>query len=358
MNFFLEIKKMTLIKSLVIALSVITFYSCQVEEDTDIANPISTSSRARQQKTVKLSVMSYNVYQLPQSTIDLGGYGYKEAERARAFAAKFQDLQRRNETPDVLVIQEAFNNKIRDVLNSNDFKSIYPHRTRLLGSSCYGIHSGDCGVDITNVNGGIRIFSKYPIEDTAEHIWVAKTYVEGLANKGVSYAAIRKDGERFHIFGTHTNSDSLGSEEEIRVKQFLEMADFAFVLATNRNISRNEPIIFAGDMNTEHSEKSVMLNILNSHLNFPNIEYTGAVDHDEASYSYKNSVVKNTYLKEEGADQLYNNTLDFVVYSRDYKQPEGRPQMKVTPLKAHSGSGYSGDISDHHPVVVDFTFKY
>lgn len=367
MNFklaFLAIKKMTLIKSLVITLSVITFYSCQVEEDTDITNPISTSSRARQQKTVKLSVMSYNVFQLPQSAIDLTGYGYKEAERARAFAAKFQDLQRRNETPDVLVIQEAFNNKIGDVLNSNNFNSIYPYSTRLIGISCDEtlltagpdsgvIFSGDCQGDNFHVNGGIRIFSKYPIEDTAEHIWVAKGFQEGFANKGVSYAAIRKDGERFHIFGTHTNSstnDTNGSTAEIRENQFLEMADFASILAIRRNISINEPIIFAGDMNTEPSEISNMLAILNSHLNFPN--------QHEGSYSYKNSVVENTYLKEDGADQLYNNTLDFVLYSRDFKQPEGRPQMRVTPLKALSGSGYSGDISDHHPVVVDFTFKY
>ncbi|WP_422090588.1 sphingomyelin phosphodiesterase [Tenacibaculum ovolyticum] len=354
-----QIKNLTLSKSLVIMLSLITFGSCQVEEDNDIVEPLNTSAR-QQKKTVNLSVMSYNIFQLPSTAAFFGQAGttYKEYERSEAFNLVFQQRERVGETPDVLAIQEGFNTFFDNVIRSQTIKKIYPYRTRLLGQVCDDNVSGNCGsfathIDARYTNGGLIIFSKYPIEKRAEHVWTdeAREYAtyEGFANKGVTYAAIRKDGELFHIFNTHTNSEQPKyPATAIRKGQFNQMITFKNKL----NIPASEPVIYLGDMNLENDkEKRDMESILSAKVNF-----TFHPDAD-GTYSYNNTVVKNTYHTHAVADLTYNKVLDYILYSTDHKLPEGDPRMKITYLQSHNHP-YKGDLSDHNPVITDFTFTY
>ncbi|PKH52718.1 hypothetical protein CXF68_19365 [Tenacibaculum sp. Bg11-29] len=351
-----QIKNLTLSKSLVIMLSLITFGSCQVEEDNDIVEPLNTSAR-QQNKTVNLKVMSYNVFQLPAAALFFGksGTGYAEQDRARALNRALLDLERKGDAPDVLAIQEGFNQSIETYLfNTVEFQKLYPHRTRLLGLVCDDKISGDCGTPATSplyTNGGLVIFSKYPIEKKAEHAWNSKiidTY-EGYANKGVTYAAIRKDGELFHFFNTHTNSEQVGYPASVvRRNQFLEMREFKSGL----KIPISEPVIYLGDMNIETDlEKSTMVRFLDAQVNLT--LQPGA----DGTYSFSNTVVKNTYHTHADADRTYNKVLDYILYSKVHKLPNGNPIMRISSLQAR-GLVYNGDISDHNPVITDFTYNY
>lgn len=356
-----EFKKMTLIKSLVIMLSLITFGSCQVEEDNDIIEPLNTSAR-QQKKTVNLKVMSYNIFQLPTTAIFFGGAGgtYKEDARSIGLWQQLEQLEKEGKAPDVLALQESFNRFAESAVNRAEFKAIYKYRTRLLGQVCDGNVTGDCGDFLTHsdaryTNGGLVIFSKYPIEKTAEHVWNQKEFgsYEGFANKGVTYAAIRKNGELFHVFNTHTNSEQPGyPAANLRNKQFNEMLNFKLSL----KIPASEPVIYLGDMNLESDkEKRDMESILRAKVNFT--LHSGA----DGTYSFNNTVVKNTYHTHAGADLTYNKVLDYILYSTDHKLPEGAPEMRITYMqmtgKIYRGS-YRGDVSDHNPVITDFTFTY
>ncbi|MDP6907984.1 MAG: hypothetical protein QF371_00690, partial [Flavobacteriales bacterium] len=132
-------------------------------------------------------------------------------------------------------------------------------------------------------NGGVLIYSKWPIEESANYQFT--TCVPGsfdcIAAKGVKYARVNKMGKIYHVFGTHMQAGGSGTYE--KYKQYGESRDFIESL----QIPANEPVIFGGDFNTGPTKEDSFSAILDS-LN-PVIPHS--VGHYTSSFKRQGDVI-------------------------------------------------------------------
>ncbi|QYS88384.1 sphingomyelin phosphodiesterase [Flavobacterium davisii] len=333
-------------KKLLLLLGLLLIGSCSDENVLLLENNKNSTKRLTDSSET-FSVMSYNVYQLPNVMTQ-----YKSKERAIELQKYISNLG--TETPDVLVIEEGFNARFGDEFLAK-VKTIYPYMSSLLGLYCtsgkgtslypndWDGYYGDCGNTLFHINGGIIILSKYPILKKYQMIFKNRiNSPEGLTNRGVAYVVIQKNGKKYHVMGTHTASEQPGFPGRLtREKQFNEMKTFKETFS----IPRTEPVIYAGDMNVEYTltdeyqKMKTILNGVNNYLFNPLI--------DRGTYSNQNTIVKYRGFKD------YNNTLDYILLDKNHKLPE-----YITPTNRLMAQYFGGDISDHDPVYAKFVFTY
>ncbi len=132
----------------------------------------------------------------------------------------------------------------------------------------------DTGIlnDYFPFNGGVIIFSRWPIEATDEYDFQLCGPSSGdcFANKGIMYAKVNKLGKRYHIFGTHMDAGSGPDDITAKNLQYAEMRDFIGA----QGIPPNEPAIYTGDFNTRPTGLDLFNNMLDS-LNPLLPEYEG-----------------------------------------------------------------------------------
>lgn len=196
-----------------------------------------------------LNVVNYNVQFLP---FFIGGFD--NGTRAPLIPLEMDpDL-------DVVVIEEAFDPFPRDqdltpAMQAQGF--IY-----------------DTGIlnDYFPFNGGVIIYSRWPIEVTDEYDFqlCGPTSGDCFANKGIKYAKINKLGKSYHIFGTHMDAGSDPDDLIAKNLQFAEMRDFIGA----QDIAPNEPAIYCGDFNVRATSIDLFNNMLDS-LNPLLPEYQG-----------------------------------------------------------------------------------
>ncbi|WP_198532044.1 endonuclease/exonuclease/phosphatase family protein [Salinivibrio sp. IB282] len=190
------------------------------------------------------------------------------------------------------------------------------------------------------------------------------------ANKGFAYANIDKNGEIFHLIGTHLQAthDGMSDEEhQVRLGQLGEIKDFIEKAA----IPADEPVIIGGDMNVEWSRQDEIKDMkaaLNGALRFTEPEVT--------SFSAKHNWFTKANAYHFDYDLNYNTTLDYILWSRDHAVPANQPEMQVVQLTANDRwywdylegewpqaagqtyhDGYYNELSDHYPVMVQFEFE-
>jgi endonuclease/exonuclease/phosphatase family metal-dependent hydrolase len=174
---------------------------------------------------------------------------------------------------------------------------------------------------------GMAIFSKYPMTkidfldwfdwtgENSETSWDP----EAVADKGVMYAKIEKDGENYHVFDTHTQSDSLGDAHQTRITQFAKIRDFANHFLGD---STSELILFGGDFNENkypHDLKKAeyygtMLQELQA------VEPT-VVGNLKYSYDTEENPLLASLWEEKYPGQSWRELLDYVLVSKRGKQP-------------------------------------
>ncbi|MCF2859132.1 sphingomyelin phosphodiesterase [Pseudoalteromonas sp. SMS1] len=310
-----------------------------------------------------LKVMAYNIMQLNVQDWD-------QSNRAERLPSVIRSL---NDSPDVILVSEVFNSDAEQALVA--LSNLYPYQTPNVGQDCSGSGwdslSGQCSNSPFVIRGGVVILSKYPIISQKAHVF--HNSLSGswdyLANKGFAYVEIEKENRRYHLIGTHlqaTHDTNTEQEHRVRMSQLGEIQ--LFIEA--ENIPYNEPVIIGGDMNVEWSkqdEVADMLDIAQANLHFK----TPLI----GSFSAKDNwfTKANAYYFEYNLD--YNDTLDYVFWHRNYKQPINSPNMTVRYLKAAENwywgylrgnwnlsggryyhNGYYNELSDHYPVQVNFEF--
>ena len=178
-----------------------------------------------------LNIMYYNI-----QMISFGVSGMGQAnERGALLPAQISPYQ------DVVCFAEAFDDTPRkDHLVPAMQAAGFPYRTEILNEPG--------GILPFPVNGGVIIFSRWPIEaeDEIKYAVCGQASQDCLANKGMKYARINKLGKRYHVFGTHM--DAGGGSDDIYARR-TQMAEIrAFI--TDLAIPQSEPVVFGGDFNT------------------------------------------------------------------------------------------------------------
>ena len=178
-----------------------------------------------------LNAMFFNVQMLP---LGISGMG-QASERAALFPAQISPYQ------DVVAYCEVFDNGPReDHLIPAMEDAGFPYYTTILN---------DPGLIPFPWNGGVMIFSKWPIEAEGEIDFelCGEASQDCLANKGVKYAKVNKLGKMYHVFATHMDAGGGADDIEARRSQMAEIRD----MIADLNIPDGEAVVFGGDFNTD-----------------------------------------------------------------------------------------------------------
>lgn len=226
---------------------------------------------------------------------------------------------------DAIVFQELFDDEARRVLLSGIAEE-YPYSTKVLGREDTLIRQ----------DGGVVIVSRWPIEQEQEMTFGAICKMQDcLADKGVVYAEIAKGSRSYHLFGIHAQSDFRGNSAKVREDQFQLFHSFV----TAQMISRQDPIILAGDFNVDcnvGSEFQRMLVLLDAQ----------AIDSCSGLVTWDGT---NNMLVDGESHQF----LDYVLISKKHLQPL-MSRFDVLPLRSELYA--KRDLSDHYAVAGQFVF--
>lgn len=192
-----------------------------------------------------LNVMAYNIQMLP-----FGAVGLPQASlRGDLFPAQISPYQ------DVVIFAEVFDTSPReDHLEPAMEAAGFLYKTSILN---------DPGSTLFPWNGGVMIFSRWPIEasDELDFELCGQAAQDCLANKGIKYAKVNKMGKRYHVFGTHMDAGSGQDDYEAKLSQIGEMRRFIAA----QNIPDGEPAVFGGDFNIAPiDDDSLYFNFLDS----------------------------------------------------------------------------------------------
>lgn len=203
-----------------------------------------------------LNLMAYNVQMIP-----LGISGMQFASlRGALLPAQLSPYQ------DAVIFCEIFDDTAREAYLIPAMEAAgFQHRTSILNVSPGGLPW----------NGGVIIFSRWPIEYSAEwdYTLCGQAAADCLSNKGVKYARINKLGKKYHIFGTHM--DAGGGQDDIlaRLSAMREIRNFIAA----QDIPQDEAVLYGGDFNIDPFDNEY-LNMLDTlHPVVPNpIGYTNS----------------------------------------------------------------------------------
>jgi endonuclease/exonuclease/phosphatase family metal-dependent hydrolase len=292
-----------------------------------------------------LRVLSYNIWLRPPPFLD------GQSSRARALPQQLNGH-------DVVVLCEAFRRSLSLKLFT-DLAQAYPYQSHPTPPRDATDGSGTDGVRLWG--GGVAILSRWPIEARARRSFSGVIgHPDSHANKGVLYARINKQGQRYHIFGTHTQSSpegyvraalrAVGQDAGARFQAYRDAQfDRMRAFIEEQEISRRDPVVIAGDLNTDRL-------------------------HEPAAYEgMLQRLVAAEGPHEEGPSATFDPTrnplatgerpqwIDYVLWSRQHLQPE-ESRVRVLPLRLERGwrrhplGRTHHDLSDHYAVAAKLVF--
>ncbi|XP_070554661.1 uncharacterized protein [Ptychodera flava] len=307
----------------------------------------------------RFKVMAYNIWELR--------YLYYQCGQRERTCRMLTEMFSLNGDVDVIVFNEAFMGgcfhdygaSFRDILDYYGFK----YHTNTVGD--------DTPVLPQPENGGVFISSRWPITKWEGKVY--ESYVVGsgdmLAGKGAMYARIEKtvDGQTmvYHVLGTHLQAGQRSrGGSEVREEQATEMHE----LMLRQNIPDNEPVIYAGDLNTDYhrryDELVALLDIL--HATAPPIV---------GPLNYTNDNDNNDIIAPSNGTASW---IDYVLYSHAHRTPLTATQealkyvadepftICIEDVQLFGGHKYYyecedaaktiTDLSNHYVVLGDFKY--
>ncbi|KAG0359555.1 hypothetical protein BG005_000594 [Podila minutissima] len=281
---------------------------------------------------VTLSVMTFNVFFLTEFVSNWG-------QRLRAQRIADSNFIKGH---DILVVEECFDNAPCKILRDG-LLAEYPYQTPTVGATSGGTMrwSSTSGSMGPGINGGVVIFSKWPIKEQHQYIFKHYCGSDGLSNKGFAQVILDYKGTNLHIYGTHMQSDDIGCRWGQAAQQRARNLEFWQMYIDDTMVPANELIILAGDFNIERNSAEFDSFLTNFGVDQP-VSYFG---HPHTLDSADNSIAR--------AKKGPSEYLDYVLL--DKKHRAGVKSLTQTVLREKTadfqiGSGTYNDYSDHYPV--------
>ncbi|CAH0520373.1 unnamed protein product [Peronospora belbahrii] len=336
-----------------------------LREDGDLRCMAKESTRYLahlEKRQVTLSVGTYNVWMMPRKVSAFTSCSPRKNTRARMIGDVLPPC-------DIWVLTECFDYRARNILRDK------------MSAAGYFFFSPTVGHKRMNksnmrklLNGGVLLASKYPILSVRVKLFEgACAGADKLADKGVLYCKILKDGLLVHVFATHLQAWNDPFARSVRKMQMDMIAKFMSAMDIDEV---NDVVLFVGDLNVDYW------------LNKTNQEYDEMLEIFEAKDSSiirprtfgnasnsdkKQSVAEFKHMCKYSFDPRLNalaaeglstdgslELLDYILYSRTHRQPKTasswvQPLTTTSPWKWHGQPQYN--LSDHFPVVSEFTFE-
>lgn len=259
-------------------------------------------------------VMAYNVWALLPGVVSKS-----VSERLGQLPAEINGY-------DAIVFSELFDNSRRETFLSA-IESEYPHQTTVVDESG------------SIEDGGVLIVSRWPIETSSHTVFDECVLEDCISAKGVKYARINKNGNKYHVFGTHTQAWSDAEHQAARASQFQTLRSFM----DGKNIPSSEPVIIAGDLNVDKNDYPAEYNAMLSTLNATEVAVSG--------YQFTADGDRNGWHDNEA------EILDYVLYSNSHIAPITSSAKVLHPRSIADDVFQKYDLSDHFPVAADMTFN-
>ncbi|CAI5721270.1 unnamed protein product [Hyaloperonospora brassicae] len=226
------------------------------------------------------------------------------------------------------------------------------------------------------LNGGVLLASKYPILSVRVKLFEsACAGADKLADKGVLYCKILKDGLLVHVFSTHLQAWNDPFSRTMRKTQMDLVANFMRAMDIDEV---NDAVLIVGDLNVDYwlnktnGEYDEMLDIFDA-KDPSDVQSRRLGNHASGADMEKKTVGDFKHLRKHSFDPRVNalaadglssdgslELLDYILYSRSHRQPKTasswvQPLSTVTPWEWRGQPQYN--LSDHFPVVSEFTFE-
>ena len=262
--------------------------------------------------TDELKVVTYNVE-------DLWVNASKRAARMAAIPSHMQGY-------DVILMQEAFSG-LRDEMLL-EFAAEYPYQTHIPSGNSWNLFDS-----------GTVILSRYPISRVADFVYPDCTGTDCFADKSVVYAEVIKNGKAYHVTNTHAASFDTDSARAVRQIQFQQIR----ALVDEQDIPVWEPVMMGGDFNVNK-------------LIFPDdhAQMLANLDATEPTNTGHGSTYDGSVNANIGSGKV--QYLDYVVYSNTHLAPTASRNDVRVPRSANDDLWNWWDLSDHFPVMGEFSF--
>ena len=244
-------------------------------------------------KTHSLKILSWNMYLLPAKTF------MRTAQKARAelIAQQFNESDY-----DVLVLQEAFHKKARQIL-AKALKEKYPYQ---IGPANKG--------GFIKTNSGLWIVSKYPLEFVAQTKYEECFGVDCFAKKGALLVEVTKDGKTFQIADTHLQAEGGEKPDNIRISQVKQMTEKLIEAYEKEGVTQ----LLCGDFNIDINEANYkkMMTIVKA----DNTPTSGALQFTSSApdYGTPSSVIDYILVRNQSDDDM-TFTKEIKLFSRAWQ---------------------------------------
>jgi len=238
-----------------------------------------------------LRVFSNNVGIFPQHVVALYPKNLKqkkkaivadEAERAALLARSLMEFAG---DPDVLLLQEIWSLKAKDVL-IKDLAQRYP----------YFWHPPlDRASLLAMLPSGLMVFSKYPLNDCAYKEFTRGIGVDKMARKGIIGARLTKHGKTVSVFTTHLQAGGK-RDPTVRPDQLRECNEFIRKFTGD---DEDAVKVLAGDFNIDSTNPAAYGEIFT--------RLTGAID----SYRDGSGLIKGTTRNQENPNKRIDYLFTF-----------------------------------------------
>lgn len=261
----------------------------------------------------ELRILSYNLYLRPPALL----FWNQQQDRIAELRPFLLDY-------DILVLQEVFGEGYREQM-IDLVSDVYPYHSEILGGKG------------SKQDAGVLVLSRWPFsEQKSSPYGETCAGSDCLATKGAIYVQIDKEGQTYHIFGTHLQASK--EHQLVREGQLALLKGFVDA----QGISSSEAVLIVGDLNVNlyaDEQNQAYSNMLDS------LSAVHPSNLDMEDYPPTFDVENNAFAK--GADNEY---LDYALYSREHLTPKATyNEVKVFKVDEL-------DLSDHYAVMGYFSF--
>lgn len=282
------------------------------------------------------------------------------------------------EAPDVIVLTELFGSTPRDIIVEGTRSEVRRTFERVVGwiplvgalieevvKTIPGPREGgldDSGYEITDRprgsslrNGGVLVASRLPMAQSETYVYDHRA-AEGpewfVQDKGIVYARLMDDDQRYHVFGTHLQHGCDDGQLEARLDQLDELARFV----AEQNVPGGEPIVVAGDFNIGDGQTG-------SCAELSVRDVVEAFDHHgidlvearDPSNPDAGTLLQDTTLGGESLDHVFLANHPWL--SGVYEIKEWTTSERLSD-EFTEGDSPPYHLSDHHPVLEDIGPDY
>lgn len=253
-----------------------------------------------------LKVLSYNTWGVPLAVWDTWRY-----------QAAMIEIEKLN--PDVVVLSEVFTAKAKHAFLSRQ----YPYHAdggqflpRLVGS-------------------GLRILSKYPLENHATLTYRSCKKADCLSRKGANLVTvIMPSGKKLNVVATHLNA---AGGEETRIDQLVQLKIFSEWYE-----DRHAPTLIAGDLNFQPQSNEYDYTVKNLEVRDGWTDTHPASEPGITYDAYENHYAHDYCIKLR--DPLFKGRIDYLF-------TKGAIKTLATQLEMNEGDDV---LSDHYGLMGEF----